>query len=51
MNKIIFIDTETGGVNIEKSALIQLSGIRCKTIIYRTCIHKRSDESQICKNL
>ena len=27
MNKIIFIDTETGGVNIEKSALIQLSGI------------------------
>ena len=27
MNKIIFIDTETGGVNPEKSALIQLSGI------------------------
>lgn len=27
MNKIIFIDTETGGVNAEKSALIQLSGI------------------------
>lgn len=27
MNKIIFIDTETGGVNTEKSALIQLSGI------------------------
>ena len=27
MNKIIFIDTETGGVNAEKSSLIQLSGI------------------------
>lgn len=27
MNKIIFIDTETGGVNPEKAALIQLSGI------------------------
>ena len=27
MNKIIFIDTETGGVNSEKAALIQLSGI------------------------
>ena len=27
MNKIIFIDTETGGVNPEKVALIQLSGI------------------------
>lgn len=27
MNKIIFIDTETGGINAEKSALIQLSGI------------------------
>lgn len=27
MIKIIFIDTETGGVNAEKSALIQLSGI------------------------
>lgn len=27
MTKIIFIDTETGGVNAEKSALIQLSGI------------------------
>ena len=27
MNKIIFIDTETGGVNPEKSALTQLSGI------------------------
>ena len=27
MKKIIFIDTETGGVNTEKSALIQLSGI------------------------
>lgn len=27
MNKIIFIDTETGRVNAEKSALIQLSGI------------------------
>lgn len=27
MIKIIFIDTETGGVNVEKSALIQLSGI------------------------
>jgi len=27
MNKIILIDTETGGVNPEKSALIQLSGI------------------------
>ena len=27
MNKIIFIDTETGGVNPEKTALIQLSGI------------------------
>ena len=27
MNKIIFIDTETGGVNTEMSALIQLSGI------------------------
>ena len=26
MNKIIFIDTETGGINAEKSALIQLSG-------------------------
>lgn len=27
MIKIIFIDTETGGVNADKSALIQLSGI------------------------
>ena len=27
MIKIIFIDTETGGINAEKSALIQLSGI------------------------
>ena len=27
MNKIIFIDTDTGGVNPEKAALIQLSGI------------------------
>lgn len=27
MNKIIFIDTETGGVNADFSALIQLSGI------------------------
>lgn len=27
MNKIIFIDTETGGVNPEKASLIQLSGI------------------------
>lgn len=27
MDKIIFIDTETGGVNPEKAALIQLSGI------------------------
>ena len=27
MRKIIFIDTETGGVNPEKAALIQLSGI------------------------
>lgn len=27
MNKIIFIDTETGGVNPEKAVLIQLSGI------------------------
>lgn len=27
MNKIIFIDTETGGVNPEKAALIRLSGI------------------------
>ena len=27
MNKIIFIDTETGGFNPEKAALIQLSGI------------------------
>ncbi|EFE86009.1 3'-5' exonuclease [Fusobacterium periodonticum] len=27
MNKIIFIDTETGGVNPEKATLIQLSGI------------------------
>ena len=27
MNKIFFIDTETGGVNPEKAALIQLSGI------------------------